>query len=194
MQLSSVTFVLAEAILRELRTKVTHHPVARYLGNHAGGRDAQTNAVPIDDGSLRKWKRNDRQSVNQHVIRRVHQGRDRQTHCSMARAQDVDAINFNGIDNGDRPSDFGIGHQFRINFLAQFRRKLFGIVQATMTKFFGENYRSCHNRTCERATSSFINTCDPPDTDGAKFFLVTKSAPPAHAEYYAEILMMRSEM
>jgi len=40
MQFSSVTFVLAEAILGELRTKVTHDAVARDLGNHAGGSDA----------------------------------------------------------------------------------------------------------------------------------------------------------
>ena len=71
MQLGSVTFVLVEAILRELGAKVTHHSVARYLGDHAGGSNAQTDAIPIDDGSLRKWKRNDRQSVNQDVIGRV---------------------------------------------------------------------------------------------------------------------------
>jgi hypothetical protein len=71
MQLSSVTFVLIEAILWKLGAKVTHHSVARYLGDHAGGGDAQTNAVAVDDGSLRKWKRNDRQSINQYVIGRV---------------------------------------------------------------------------------------------------------------------------
>jgi hypothetical protein len=71
MQLGSVTFVLVEAILRELGAKVTHHSVARNLGDHAGGSDAQASAVTIDDGSLRKWKRNDRQSVNQDVIGRV---------------------------------------------------------------------------------------------------------------------------
>jgi hypothetical protein len=59
MQFGSVTFVLVETILRELGAKVTHHPVARHLGNHAGGSDAQANAVTVDNGSLRKWKRND---------------------------------------------------------------------------------------------------------------------------------------
>jgi hypothetical protein len=71
MQLSSIAFVLVEAILRELGAKVTHHSVARYLGDHAGGSDAQANAVAIDDGSLRKWKRNDRQSIDQNMIGRV---------------------------------------------------------------------------------------------------------------------------
>ena len=59
MQLGSVTFMLVEAILGELRAKVTHHPVAGYLGDHAGSSDAQADAVTIDDRSLRKWKRND---------------------------------------------------------------------------------------------------------------------------------------
>jgi len=52
-QLGSITFVLAEAILRELTAKVTHHPVARYFGDHAGSRDAQTDAVAFNDGGLR---------------------------------------------------------------------------------------------------------------------------------------------
>ena len=60
MQLSSVTFVLVEAILRELRAKVTHHPVARYLGDYTGGSDAQADAVAVNDGRLRNRERNDR--------------------------------------------------------------------------------------------------------------------------------------
>ena len=40
MQFGSVTFMLAERILRKLCAKVTHHPVPRDLGDHAGGSDA----------------------------------------------------------------------------------------------------------------------------------------------------------
>jgi hypothetical protein len=109
-QLGSVTFVLAEAILWELGAKVTHQPVARYLGDYAGGSDAQANAVTVDDGSLGKWKRNDGQSINQNVIGLVNERRDRQAHRLMARAQNVDAIDLDGIDRADCPSDFGIGH------------------------------------------------------------------------------------
>jgi hypothetical protein len=112
----------------------------------------------------------------------------------MARAQNVDAINLNGIDSADRPSDFGIGHQIRIDLLAQFRCKLLGIVQATVTKFVRENYCGGYNRTRQRPATSFINPRDTHDTGAAQFFLVTKSASPAHAAYYAEILMVRSEM
>ena len=92
MQLGSVTFVLAETILRELRAKVTHHPVARDLGDHAGGSDAQADAITVDNCSLRKWKRDHRQSVDQNVLGRFHQGFDRQAHGAVARAQNVDPI------------------------------------------------------------------------------------------------------
>jgi hypothetical protein len=180
MQFGSVAFVLVEAILRELGAKVTHHPVARYLGDHARCSDAQTDAVAVNNRSLRKWKRNNGQPVNQDVVRRVDECCDRQAHRPMARAQNVDAINLAGIDTANRPSDFGIEDQIRINFLAQFRRKLFGIVQATVTKFFRKNYCSGHNRASQRPTASFINPSNTRDTGGAQFFLVTKSASPVH--------------
>src|ERR1044071_5552315 len=112
----------------------------------------------------------------------------------MACTQNVDAINLDRIDNTDRPSDVRIGHQLQINFLPQVRRKLFGIVQATMTKFFGQNNGGGDNRTRESTTPCFVNSRDLRNAGGAQFFLVTKSAPPAHAAYYAELLMMRSEM
>jgi len=64
MQFGSVTFVLAETILWELGAKVTHHPVARNFGNHAGGSDAQADTIAINDRGLRKWKRDNRQPVD----------------------------------------------------------------------------------------------------------------------------------
>jgi hypothetical protein len=70
MQFCSVTFVLAETIVRELRAKVTHDSVARYLRDHTCRGDAQADAIAIDDCRLRKRKGNHRQTVNQNVIRR----------------------------------------------------------------------------------------------------------------------------
>jgi hypothetical protein len=71
MQFGSVTFMLAERILRKLRAKVTHHPVARDLGDHAGSSDAQAEAITVDDGRLGKWKRDHRQPVDQDVVGRL---------------------------------------------------------------------------------------------------------------------------
>ena len=118
MQFCSVTFVLAETILRELRAKVTHDPVARDLRDHACGGDAQTDAIAIDDCRLRKWKRNYRQTINQNVIRRFEQRFNREAHRTVARAQNVNPIDLNRIDNSDGPSDIGIRNELAIDFFA----------------------------------------------------------------------------
>ena len=118
MQLGSVTLMLAERILRKLCAKVTHHPVACDLGDHAGGSDAQADAITVDDCGLRKRKRDYRQPVDQDVVGRFDQGFDRQAHGAVARAQNVDPIDLDGINNPDSPSEFGISDQFAIDFLA----------------------------------------------------------------------------
>jgi hypothetical protein len=142
MQFGSVTFVLIEAILRKVSAKVTHHPVARDLGDYAGGGNAQADAIAVDDRRLRKRKRNHRQAIDQNVIRWLNQGFNRQAHGAMTRAQNVDPIYLNRINNADSPSNLEIRDEFGIDLFAQFRRKLFGIVQPTMPEFFRKNHCS----------------------------------------------------
>jgi hypothetical protein len=67
-QLRAVALVLAETILGELRTELTHYRIARDLGNDTGGSNAETETISIDNRGLRQWKRNHRQTVDQHVI------------------------------------------------------------------------------------------------------------------------------
>lgn len=95
MQFCSVTFVLAETILGKLRTKVTHDPIARDLGDHASGSNAQADAIAIDNCCLRKRKRNDRQTVNQNVLRRFEQRFNGEPHRTVTRSQDVDPVDLN---------------------------------------------------------------------------------------------------
>ena len=118
MQFGAVTFMLAERILRKLSAKVTHHSVARDLGDDACGSDAQANAIAIDDGCLRQWKRNNRQAVDQNVIRLIDQCFGCKAHGFMARTQNVDSINLYGINDADSPFDLWIRDQFAINPLA----------------------------------------------------------------------------
>ena len=180
MQFRSVTFVLIEAILGKVSAKVTHDPVPRYLRNHTGGSDAQADAITVDDYCLRKRKRDHRQAVYQNVIGRFEERFDRQTHGAVACAQNVDPVDLDGIDNSDSPPHFRAGNQLEVDFLAQFRRKLFGIVQVTMTEFFGENHCRRYDWTCQRTATGFINPGNARDSYGAEFFLVTKSAAPVH--------------
>src|SRR5207302_990613 len=103
MQFSSVTFMLAERILRKLPAKVTHHSVACDLRDHACGSDAQTEAITIDDCSLRKWKRDHRQTIDQNMIRLFDQRSDCEAHGLVAGAQNVDPVDLERIDNANGP-------------------------------------------------------------------------------------------
>ena len=99
----------------------------------------------------------------------------------MTRAQNVNAVDLCGIDGADRPPDFAIADQVTIDFLAQFRCKLFGVVQATMTEFFRKKHGGGDNWTCQSAATRFVNPGNARGADGAEFFFVTKSAAPIHA-------------
>jgi hypothetical protein len=178
MQFCSVTFVLAETILRVLPAKVTHHPVAGNLRDHACRGDAQTDAIAIDNCRLRKWKRNYWQTINQNVVWRFEQRFDREAHRTVARAQNVNPVDLNRIDNADGPPDFGIRNELAIDVFAQFRCELFGIVETTMPKFFGKNRRSGNDWPGQRSTSRFVNSCNARNSCDAEFFFVAKSAPP----------------
>lgn len=101
MQFCSVTFVLTETILRKLRTKVTHDPVARDLCDHTGGSDAKADAIAINNCRLWKWKRNDRQTVNQNVLRRFEQRFNCQSHRIVTGAENVDPVDLYRIDDTD---------------------------------------------------------------------------------------------
>jgi hypothetical protein len=68
MQFRAVTFVLAERILWKLRAEVTHHSIPSDLGDYAGRSDAQADAIAIDDCRLRKWKRDNREAIDQYMI------------------------------------------------------------------------------------------------------------------------------
>ena len=128
MDLSAVTFMLAEAILRKMGTEVTHHSVTGNFRDHTGSGDGKAEAIAIDNSGLGNWKGNNGQAINQHVVRRAREGGNGLAHRSVRGAQNIDSVDLHRIDNTDRPIQVGIGDQVVINFFAQVRRKLFGIV------------------------------------------------------------------
>jgi hypothetical protein len=128
MDLSAVTFMLAEAILRKMGTEVTHHSVTRNFRDHTGSGDGKAEAIAIDNSSLGNWKGNNGQAINQHVVGRAGERCNGLAHRSVGRTQNIDAVDLHGIDNTDRPTEVGVRDQVVINFLACVRRELFGIV------------------------------------------------------------------
>ena len=128
MQFGAVTFMLAETIFGKMTAEVTHHCVPRHFRDHTRGSDSKAEAIAIDDGGLRKRKWNHWQAIDQYVIRRNRERRDCGAHCLVCRAQNIDPINLDGIDNANRPAEFGISNQVVINSFAYFWRELFGVV------------------------------------------------------------------
>ena len=116
MQFSAVTFVLAETIVGKMGAEVTHHSVSGDLRDHAGGGNAKAEAIALDDGGLWTWKGNNGQTINQNVIGRYGKRGNGHAHGFVRRAQDIDPVDLDRIDNTDRPVDFGIIAQFTINF------------------------------------------------------------------------------
>jgi hypothetical protein len=114
------------------------------------------------------------------VFRRIDQRFNGGAHRLVGRAQNVDPIDLDVINNANRPSDIRIGDQFLVNSFSKFGCELFRILQFAVSKPFGQDNRSGYHRTGQGASPSFINAGDPADSDCAKFFLVSKTASPVH--------------
>jgi len=84
------------------------------------------------------------------------------------------------IDDADCPNDLGIARKIGIDFFAQFRCKLFRVVEFAMPKSLRQNDCGSDDWTGQGAAPGFIDPCDAGDTDGAQFLFVTKSAAPIH--------------
>ena len=124
MQLGTVTFVLAETILRKLGAEVTHDSVTRDFGDDAGGGDALADAITIDNRSLGNRKRDNREAVDQNVIGRREEQFNGNAHRAMRRAQNINAINLDRVHDANAPADVNVSRELEIDFLAQFQRQL----------------------------------------------------------------------
>ena len=167
MQGGAVTLVLAEAIFREFFAEVAHNPIARHLRDDAGGSDAHTQAIALDDRGLRKRERENRQPIDEDVFGLSNERRNCRAHCLVRRAQNIDPVDLDGINDADCPSDRRIADELVINFLTQLGRELFGIVEFAPSKFFRKDHRRRDHRPGESTAPHFIYSGDASDTNGA---------------------------
>ena len=191
MDLSAVTFMLAETIIRKIGTEVTHHSVTGNFRDHTGSGDGKAEAIPIDNSGLGNWKRNNGQAINQDMFGRNGERCNGLAHRSVRGAQNIDSVDLDGVDNADRPTEVGVRDQLVMNFFAYLRRELFGIVQAPVTEFFRKNDGSGHDRTRQSTAASLVDPGNTSHANGAEFFLVTKSTAPVHAASEFNVISMR---
>jgi hypothetical protein len=174
--------VLAETIFRKTRAEVAHNRIASDFCDHRRRRDAQAVAIAVDDRGLGQRKGKHRQAVDENVLRLKGESGDGRAHRLVGRAQDVDRVDLDRIDDTDRPCDSRVGDEFAIDFLALLRQELFRIVQLSVPKFFRKNNRGCYNRSRERAAACFVDPGDRRKAKGAQFPFMTKSTAPIHAK------------
>jgi len=67
-----------------------------------------------------------------------------------------------------------------INFLAQFRRELFGIVQLPVSELLWKNRRRRHNRTGQGAAPGLIDPGDVSDAETAQSTFMPEPATTIH--------------
>jgi hypothetical protein len=124
MQFRAVAFVLAEAIFRKTGAEVAHNRVAGDFGDHTCRGDAEAEAIAIDNCGLRERKRENGKAIDEHMVGPEAQSFDGDAHPFVRRAQDIDRINLNRIDNSNGPRDRLVVDQLVVNFFAAFGEKL----------------------------------------------------------------------
>jgi hypothetical protein len=187
-EFGAVTFVLAETILGEPRTEVAHNRIARHLRDHARGRDREAVAIAVNDRRLRQRKGKHRQAIDEDVFGSKGESVEGRAHRLVSRAQNVDRIDLDGIDDADRPRDRPVRNEIVVNLFAFLPQELLGIVQLLVPKFFRKNNRRRYNRPGERPASRFINAGDGRNSERAQFALMPESAAPIHRGENTEML------
>ena len=157
MQRSAIAFVLGKSVGRIARFHFDHEAVARDLGDHAGRRDAEAESVAADEGGLRNGEGEYRQAVDQGVIRRDGQRGERAAHRFVRGSQDIEPVDFLGIDDRHRPADFTVAGKFREQPFAGSLRQFFGVVEFLVMKTVRQNHGGRDHRSGEWAASGFID-------------------------------------
>jgi len=179
-EFGAVTFVLAEAILRETRTEVAHNRIARHFRDHARGRDREAVAIAVDDRRLREREGEHREAVDENVFRLNGESGYGDPHRLVARAQNVDCVDLNRINDADRPRDGVVVEQIVINLLAFLRQELLRIVQLLVPEFFRKNYSRGYDRPGQCTAPRFVDARDRGNAQRAQFAFMPESAATIH--------------
>ena len=123
-QFRAVAFVLAETIFRETRAEVAHNRVAGDFRDDARGGDGEAVAIAVDDRGLRQGKGEHRQAVDQDMLRLKGETGEGESHRLVGRAQNIERVDLDRVDDADSPGDRVVREKILVNFFAFFRQKL----------------------------------------------------------------------
>ena len=94
----AVAPVMGKAVTGMATLQLVHDPVARDLGDDAGGGNAEAERVAIDEGRLHNGKTAHGQAVDEHVIGLRREQGGRALHGDVRGAEDVDAVDLPVLD------------------------------------------------------------------------------------------------
>ncbi|MEY5026608.1 MAG: hypothetical protein RLZZ244_2136 [Verrucomicrobiota bacterium] len=173
----AVAFVLSEGVLGIGGVQFLHSIIARDLGEDACGGDAEAEGVPTDEGGLGDGEGVDGKSVDEGVVGGGGEAEDGAAHALVGGAEDVEAVDFLGVDFDDAGEDLGEGAEFCEDFLPGFRGELFGVGEFGVGEILGEDHRGDKKRAGEGAPSGLIDAGDAPKASGPERILVSEGAP-----------------
>jgi hypothetical protein len=152
--------MLRKVVARVQRVHLHHDPVARHLGDHAGRGDAEAQSIAADQRGLWEGEWQHGQAVDQGMVGRERKRGDGAAHCFVARAQNVQAVDFLSLDYGRGPSDLAVGGDFRKKLLTLSRGQLLGVIEFPVTKVIWQQHGGGYDRACERAAPRLVDPHD----------------------------------
>ena len=180
MEFGAVTFVLAEAILRETGAEVAHNRIARHFRDHARGCNREAVAIAIDDRRLGQRKGEYRKAVDEDVLRLSGESGNSRAHRLVGSAQNIDRVDLDGINGADRPRDRIVCDQVVVNLFAFLRQQLLRIVQLFVPEFFRKNNRCRYDGAGQCAAPRFVDAGDRGNSECAQFAFMPESAAAIH--------------
>jgi hypothetical protein len=166
-----VAFMLGEAVFGMEAVVFEHEAVALDLGDHTRRSDAQAEGVPADEGGLRDRKIVDGQAIDQGVVGSGAEFFQGAAHSLVRGAEDVEAVDFGGVDDRRGPADAGIRGDSKVKRLATARGEFFRVVKAGQVNVKGKNDHRAYDRTGQWTPPSFIDPCDAMDALGEERML-----------------------
>ena len=160
MQRGAIAFVLRKSVGGIARLHFDHEAVARDLRDDARGGDAEAEPVAADERGLRHGEGEHGQAVDQGVIGCEDQRGESAAHRFVRGVEDVQPVDFLGLDHSESPADFAVAGDLGVKPFAGSLGKFFRVVEIAMAESLREHDRRRDHRAGERAAPRLINSGD----------------------------------